>query len=857
MRSFIYDIEVMMLDWIVVFKEIGSGQHVVFHNDTENIHDFIDGLKDDILIGFNNKHYDDYVLKGIYHGADPTTVKNINDFIILKGKQGWEHPFLQRKKKVFQTADLRDDVVDMGLSLKAIEGNLNLSIVESSVSFDIDHKMTPEEVEETIFYCKKDVDATEMLFFQRKDYMDAKKQIAEMYEVDVREAMGMTNAKLCARILNAEATEFNDERDYQIPDAIDVSKIPKPIMDFFSQIWDESIPDEELWSRSLEFVFKTRAGECPCTYAWGGAHGAKPNYVAEATDDLLIENEDVGSLYPNSALNFGFTSRATSDRDGYRNLVSTRLTYKHDGNKPKANALKLPINTYYGAMLNKYNPLYDPKMGRSICITNQLAMTMLVVTLAEECESFDLINYNTDGIMYHISKKEQEKAHQIISDWEKRTGFEMELDPPIKKIIQKDVNNYIEVREDGSTKCKGGYVNIVDGGSFKMNTLRIVQEAVVRFLTDGTPIEDTVNNCENIHDFQMIAKTGSTYKKCIHIQNDEAVDVNKVNRVYASKDPSLGTLYKVKYTKGVERRDKVANLPDHCIVDNDNQLTIDQIDRSYYIEMAKSRVKDFTVIKKAVQKKIENMEVIEIMATAKTTTKTASAKESAVEIKDLNVFQRLNKARSEFLTTPMKKSGKNTFAKFNYFELDDIIPVAHPILDKFGLCFHITFYSDHATAVLRNVDDPEDLIEFQTPIIELDVRAKGMNSNQALGAQETYARRRLWMTMLELVENDTIDATSGDPKNEPAQKKEEKSAPQRPETPADEMPDFMNIPDGVDEEVEMLTPKTTTAIKKALKDLRDAGGDEKYIKDCLIKMKSNNFFEPDGQKMLVEITEKL
>jgi len=341
--------------------------------------------------------------------------------------------------------------------------------------------------------------------------------------------------------------------------------------------------------------------------------------------------------------------------------------------------------------------------------------------------------------------------------------------------------------------------------------------------------------------------------------NGEDVEVNKVNRVYASKNRKLGTLYKVKYVKGQERRDKVANLPDSCIVDNEGMIDISKINKEYYIKMAKSRISDFKTIKTSVKKKIEKMEVIKIMAT--TTTKAKTAEKAAapeVDVKDMNVYQRLNKARSEFLVAPVKKSGKNKFANFTYFTLDDIIPVAHPILVNNGLCFSITFYFDHATAVIRNVDEPEDLIEFQTPMVELDVRAKGMNSQQALGAQESYARRRLWVTMLELVEaDDVIDATSGKPEKEDKKKgKEEKNDEflKGGDEPDD---DFMNIPEGSPEYIELLSPKTLKAIKTALKKYRDKDGDEDYIKECLLKTKSMYFSEQDGQDLLVEITEKL
>ena len=862
LKTIVYDFEVTAFDWIVVFRDIESEDHTVFHNDYDEIHAFINKVKKDLLVGFNNKHYDDYILKAIYHRATPEKVKELNDFIIVKGRQGWEFPFLKYKKKVFQTADLRDDIADKGLSLKAIEGNLNLPIVESSVPFDIDRPLTEDEVKEMIFYCKKDVDATVMLCKERSEYLQSKKLVGSMFGIDEREAVGLTNAKLSAKVLGATKTDYWDERDYHIPAVIRKDRIPHEILSFFLEIHNDTIKDDDLFATSLNVVIRTQAGDCPCSYAWGGVHGAKPCYIAEATDEDLIVNYDVASLYPNSMINFGYTSRSMSDPDAYKNIVKTRIGYKHAGDKEKANALKLIINTTYGAMLNEYNDLNDPKSGRSVCITNQLAMTDLIVGLAESVKSFDMINFNTDGVMFHLKKSEEVKAQAIIDEWCDRVGFELERDD-IQKIIQKDVNNYICIKKDGKVKSKGGYVNIVDGGSFKMNTLRVVQKAIVDYFVKGSDPETTVKEDEDIFDFQMIAKTGSTYTGCVHEIAGELVEVNKVNRVYASHDETLGTLYKIKRKDGkIIKKDKVASLPEHCLTDNENEHTRSEIDDQFYIDLAKSRIKDFKVPKRKVLKDIEKMEVIEIMPRKATTkaeeTTTAKAPEEVkIDLKEMNVYHRLNKARIDFLNTPISKSGDNKFAKFKYFELDDIIPVALPILDKYGLCYHITFLSDHATALLINTDDPEDLIEFKTPITELDVRAKGMNSNQALGAQETYARRRLWISMLELVENDTLDAISGNPNNVEVEKTED-AKDESEDTEDDETPDFMNIPDDVEgDTVEMLTSKTTTAIKKALKEYRDNGGDEVYIKDCLKKMKRADFYEPHGQKMLVEITEKL
>lgn len=207
MTIYIYDIEVFNDDWIVVFRNPeAENNHIVIHNDNYRLRAFLE--QQDIFIGgFNNKHYDDYVVLTMLLGGSNIEVKKHNDWII-SGGEPWAFPFVQFKKKPFYSFDLRDDIADPGISLKAIEGNLKLPIVESSVPFDINRKLTPEELEDVIRYCKYDVDSTVALYKARKDdYIDAKALVAEMYNVPVNEALGLTNAKLSARVLNAKAVK--------------------------------------------------------------------------------------------------------------------------------------------------------------------------------------------------------------------------------------------------------------------------------------------------------------------------------------------------------------------------------------------------------------------------------------------------------------------------------------------------------------------------------------------------------------------------------------------------------------------------------------------------------------------------
>lgn len=250
-------------------------------------------------------------------------------------------------------------------------------------------------------------------------------------------------------------------------------------------------------------------------------------------------------------------------------------------------------NTSYGVTLNKYNDMYDPRQGRMICIYGQLFLTDLMGGLMLNCPSFEMVNFNTDGLIYEIDEKDVPTMLDIIKEWEERTGFVLE-GHRIKQMVQKDVNNYCMIEDNGYIVTKGGMVKNYGGGDIVSNSLVVVQNALVDYLLKGIPVEETINNETNILNFQMIAKTGRTYLATYHVINGEKVEVQKVNRVYATKDEKYGTIYKFKLDKnGKERYDKITNLPNHSIIDNNNQLSIEDIDKQFYIDMVNRRIKQF------------------------------------------------------------------------------------------------------------------------------------------------------------------------------------------------------------------------------------------------------------------------
>ncbi len=123
----------------------------------------------------------------------------------------------------------------------------------------------------------------------------------------------------------------------------------------------------------------------------------------------------------------------------------------------------------------------------------------------------------------------------------------------------------------------------------------------------------------------------------------------------------------------------------------------------------------------------------------------------------MNVYQKLNEARTRFHQAKLRKSGHNKFAGYSYFELSDFVVPALQIFNEIGLCSTISFDRDYASMKIINVDKPEEVIVFTSPMS--DANLKGCHPVQNLGAVETYTRRYLWVTALEIVEHDALDAS--------------------------------------------------------------------------------------------------
>lgn len=292
--------------------------------------------------------------------------------------------------------------------------------------------------------------------------------------------------------------------------------------------------------------------------------------------------------------------------------------------------LKLPLNTYSGALRAMFNKLYDPLQGFSICTTGQCLIMQLIHDL-QQVPTLEMVSANTDAVAYTIEEEYQPQALVVLDNWQKLTKLELEEDK-IVKIIMRDVNNYAEIVE---TKDKDGDVTYevhYKGGeltrgehkfkwnkekktfeytfkdSLKSNSMSIVSEALLKFLLFDIPVRDTIEKCDDIFRFQIISHLGSTYEKMVQESPNGDVVIQRNNRIYGGKKPS-GAIIKV---KSDGRRDSLANCPPNPIVDNANQCTIDDVNKEWYIEFAEEKANDFLGVKR-----LENYKKDELLELAK------------------------------------------------------------------------------------------------------------------------------------------------------------------------------------------------------------------------------------------------
>lgn len=559
-----YDFEVFKYDWLVVIKDTDTKQTHTIVNDRDKLNIFYEANKENIWCGYNSRSYDQWILKAIIAGFNP---KELNDWIIVKHQPAWQFSSTLWKIQLYNY-----DVMTSFHGLKQLEGFMGNDIRETTVNFNIDRKLTKQELDEVIFYCNHDVEQTMEVFINRIEEFEAHMGLIKSFKLPLK-YISKTKAQLSAIILGADKQEHDDEFEITIVDTIKINKY-KNILNWYKN------PLNRDYKKSLEI----EVAGVPHVFGWGGLHGARPNYQ----DEGIFINSDVGSFYPSLMIQYDFLSRNVRDKSKYKEIYDYRMALKKAGKKKEQQPYKIVLNSTYGASKDKYNNLFDPLQANNVCINGQLMLLDLIEKVIEGVPGVKLIQSNTDGVMWKLpSDKYIETYKKICEEWCNRTRMTLDHDH-IKKVVQKDVNNYLIVMEDGKIKSKGAYVKSLNKLDYD---LPIINNALMNYFIKGIMPEETINDCNELKEFQKVCKVSSKYLYAYH--GDKKLD-EKVLRVFASRGRRDAGVFKQKTEGGT--LEKIASTPTRCFIDNsdvEGKTVPRKLNKQWYIDVAWKRINDF------------------------------------------------------------------------------------------------------------------------------------------------------------------------------------------------------------------------------------------------------------------------
>jgi DNA polymerase elongation subunit (family B) len=348
-------------------------------------------------------------------------------------------------------------------------------------------------------------------------------------------------------------------------------------------------------------------------------------------------------------------SRNIPNLDEVIRVIKRRLEYKEINDKRQL-PLKRALNSLYGKSKDKTSSAYDPRQANRTCIYGQLFLLDLIEMIEDR---ITLINTNTDGLIFKVeSIKDLEELKKICKIWEDRTRFKLGY-KIYSKIIQKDVNNYILIKNKNEydivnttdkvdIKSKGTYVKKLNDLD---NDLPVVNKAVVDFFVKDIPVEFTILECNELIQFQQICKVSNKYICAMHnnkrlkerifrtyavnsdghtlfklkelIREEDqfhtifkttdsninmidlaeqmdviAMEIKKNNKgKYVKISPQYAQKRYIDYINGY-RIEKVQNTPINCIIYNDdvrNKQIFNNLDKDWYIALAKTRIHDFII----------------------------------------------------------------------------------------------------------------------------------------------------------------------------------------------------------------------------------------------------------------------
>ena len=537
-------------------------------------------LRQHTTIGFNSLNYDLPVIVAALRGDTNAQIKQLSDDIINAPKL-W--PVLKKHKINIPASFDHIDIMPLPIgqaSLKIYGGRLHAPKLQD-LPIEPSALITPEQRAILREYCHNDLHTTRILYDVIRPQIELREQMGAQYDLDLR---SKSDAQIAESVIKheLEAKDIDCTRPTVKIGTKYKYTTPKHIT-FKSQLFNDlvamiervdfvvgtngqiALPDELLKKISYDGA--------EYQLGIGGIHSCESSQAIIAKDDECLFDIDVASYYPYLIIDGQYYPKHLTREflTVYESIVNRRIEAKRKKDTVTADSLKITVNGSFGKFGSKYSFLYSPDLLINTTITGQLTLLMLIemITLS----GGKVKSANTDGIVILCKRDNVQAIRDTVSLFELTTIFTMEY-TEYRALYSINVNNYLAVKPDGSTKGKGQFA----GNSLAKNpTNSICVQAAIDYLTKQTPIKDTILNCQDIRQFVTLRTVQGGATK-------DNQPIGKSVRWYHSTSTNSAIHY-AKNNNKVPKSDgamPVLNYPDKLPTD---------IDYQFYIQEAKNIIK--------------------------------------------------------------------------------------------------------------------------------------------------------------------------------------------------------------------------------------------------------------------------
>ena len=555
-NDWVFDLETYPNVFTAAFEHADAPIRLMFEisdwrNDSREIIAFLQQLKEANarMIGFNNLGFDYPVLHTLIRMGKADAATLYQKAMAIIGSQDedgskWMHLVKPSDQFVTQIDLFKIHHFDnkaRATSLKVLEFNMRSDTIED-LPFKVGTTLTREQIEVLKQYNQHDVAQTKAFYHKSLDMLHFREELTRKY---ARDFMNHNDTKIGKDYFVMKL----EEAGVACYDYGDKGRTPRQTKRPVIHLKDAILPwinfEQPEFNRVMgwlkqQSITETKGVFTDLTatingftfvFGLGGIHGSVESEIIESDSEHVIVDLDVTSYYPNLAITNGFHPAHLGKEfvSIYKYLFEQRKSY------PKKSAesamLKLALNGVYGDSNNQFSVFYDPLFTMSITLNGQLLLCLLAEGLMT-IPGLRLIQVNTDGLTVRVPRNMKVLVDLARAAWQDRTGLNLE-EAIYKAMMIRDVNNYIGVFEDGSTKRKGAYEW---KAQWHQNAGGLVIPKVAeKVLVEGAPIRQTVQQWPDIMDFMLRTKVPRSSYLAIEWDGQPPQQLQNITRYYIAE----------------------------------------------------------------------------------------------------------------------------------------------------------------------------------------------------------------------------------------------------------------------------------------------------------------------------------